>query len=131
LDVFEKLETPTELSMSLNLIGKIYLETENIDSCIITSNKALTLAKEMDNKITIKNAAETLYKAYNSINNTEKALSMHVLFSELKDSINSMNNHKKIIHQEYQNKYDKKQREAKLVIKKEKEKSFASGAKNS
>jgi len=47
------------------------------------------------------------------------------MFSELKDSLNSVENYKEIIQKEYQFKYEKKQRETRLVLHKEKEKAVA------
>lgn len=91
----------------LNNIGEIFNSIRIYDSTIVYGSKAFKLAQEIGSLKHIAATANVLYKAYKSLNQNSKALSMFELYVVAKDSLQRVENHNEIINQEYKYKYEK------------------------
>jgi hypothetical protein len=67
----------------------------------------MQLAKEMNSLSHIKNAAESLWKIHKKNGNSTKALEMHELFVDMRDSLESEENRMAIIRNEFEYAYEK------------------------
>ncbi len=105
------LETGKKISIikSYICIGSIFKKQGNYYKSIYYVEKALTLAHEVGVASEIKFASNLLYNIYKKAAQPAKALEMHELYIEMRDSINSMENKEAIIKLEYQYKYEKEQ----------------------
>ncbi|MCB0380317.1 MAG: tetratricopeptide repeat protein [Flavobacteriales bacterium] len=96
------------LASSYNNIGDVYQLTRQFNKSIEYGNKALTIAKEIEGIVEIRDASNALYESYKSLGNTSQALKMFELYVEMNDSIERQENQKELIRQEYKYSYDKK-----------------------
>ncbi len=96
------------ISESLTELAKIKLDKKEYAESEKFASKALRVAKEIEHTISIRNAAEVLYKLYKLKNNISGALQMHELFVLMKDSLSSERNRKSSLQKEFQIAYDKK-----------------------
>lgn len=118
-----KKETRNKLGIcnSLNIIGNIYLEqgdsasitgmtTQSLKkyaSAIDFSSRSLDIAQEIGFVIGSMRASKTLNKAYQAVGKYEQALEMYELHIAIRDSVESEQNRKIVIRQEYKYAYDK------------------------
>jgi len=121
LAVREELNDNKGLAGSLINIGGVYLLKNEFNRAIYYNRKALNKAREIGAVKQSRDAAQKLYKAYKSIGNVSKALEAHELFMKSKDSINSEENQKEIIRQEYEYEYDKQKLADSLTFVKQRE----------
>jgi tetratricopeptide (TPR) repeat protein len=73
--------------MALNNIASIHIYGNKLDSAQLLSEKALTLSKQVGFPQGISNASKRLYQVYKKQEHFTKALAMHELYMEMKDSI--------------------------------------------
>jgi len=92
---------------SLNNIGEIYYEQGDFTSAITSCTDAMTIAQEIGAEINIKSAANILFKAYKTSGRNKQALEMYELYITTRDSIESEENQRAVIRQEYKYEYEK------------------------
>ncbi|MFD2564474.1 tetratricopeptide repeat protein [Aquimarina rubra] len=92
----------------LRNIGENYNELGDYNNAIAYNKRALNQAQEIRNIIEIKEAAHALYNSYKATGNPRKALEMLELYIAKKDSIDSQQNQREVIRQEYKSSYEKK-----------------------
>lgn len=104
----EKVGEKGRLAKILADIGENYYELGDYKSAILYSSRALNQAQEIKKIIEAKRAAKTLYLSYKKLGKLSKALSLYELYIAKKDSIDSKENQRAVIRQEYKYAYEKK-----------------------
>ncbi len=107
LKIREEIGDKKGITTSLNDIGILYKNQGNYPLAIRYGSRSLKLAKEMGIALEITHAANALFESYKKNNQSKKALEMHELFIDMRDSINSEANRKEVIRQEYKYQYEK------------------------
>jgi len=107
LKIKEKLGDKVGIAASLNNIGSMYNDQGDYAKAIEYSTRALSIAQEIGIVTETKDASQVLWRAYRATGRYKEALRMHELFIESRDSINSEENQKEIVHQEYKYAYEK------------------------
>lgn len=95
------------ISISSRGIGSIHYKQDNNTNAIKYSYKSLKLAQEIGHVGEVRDAAYQLYNIYKTTGNINSALDMHELYIATRDSINSENNQREVIRQEYKYEYEK------------------------
>ena len=108
LKIVEEIGYQMEIPGHLVNIGEAYFELGEYEKALSHNNRALVLAKKMGTAEKIKLSTYSLWKIYKKIGNHKKSLEMFELYTATKDSINSIENQKAVIRQEYQYQYEKK-----------------------
>lgn len=108
LVIYEKFENTTELPMCLNSLGRVYYTKGENEKSIYYNKKALNLAENVGIPERIESAAESLYLNYKKKGNNKEALKMLELYNTMHDSLQSSENRKAILSQEYRYNYEKK-----------------------
>ena len=108
LFIYDKYDNKTELPMCLNSLGRVYYSKGENEKSIYYNKKALELAKEVGIPDRIDDAAESLYLNYKEKGNYYEALKMLELYTTMHDSLQSNENRKAILSQEYRYSYEKK-----------------------
>lgn len=96
-------------------------------NAITYSARGLNIAQEVGAAIETSSAANTLFGAYKATGRHKLSLEMHELYIATRDSIESEENHKEVIRQQFKYEYDKKEalaqaeNQKKLDIAKERE----------
>lgn len=107
IKVAEQTQDLTATSAAYNNISNIYVVQKRYDDAIRSANLAYDLARKVGAIGEIKNSAMSLYNAYSEKGDYKKAFEMHVVFTNVKDSISSEENKDEIIRQEYKSEYEK------------------------
>ena len=107
LEIQQTAGSKTGIAASKSQLAMTYLAMKNYSKAQEYGNDALLLARDMGNMALIRDASSTLYRAYKKTGQSGKALQMHELFIQSRDSITSENNHQEIVHQEYKYAYEK------------------------
>jgi len=107
LTIYEEIGDKQGIAASLNNIGNIYQEQGDYASTIAYCTRALTTAQEIGAAIETIGAANALYIAYKATRRHKLALKMYELYMATRDSLNSEENQKEVIRQEYKYEYDK------------------------
>ncbi|HYG53558.1 MAG TPA: tetratricopeptide repeat protein [Flavobacteriales bacterium] len=108
LKVREEMGDHIGICSTLDNIGTVYYDQKNYARSIEYTEKALEIARKAKLAHEIKSAALNLYRCYKFTKNFKKALDMHELFIRTVDSLQSDENEKALIQQEYQYQYEKK-----------------------
>lgn len=108
LTICEEIGNKYGLAVSLNNIGIIHQKKGEPLKAITYNTRALSIAKEIGSSVEIKKAAGALYKSYKSTGKIKSALEMYELHISYKDSIQSEENQKAVIRQEFKYEYEKK-----------------------
>jgi class 3 adenylate cyclase/Tfp pilus assembly protein PilF len=109
---------------TLIFTANMYYELNEINKALNIANQAYKIAMKIDVQENIKDSAELLYKIYKKQGNKADALGMHEQFIQLRDTLNSMENNREIISQQY--KYDYEKKEAIAQVEQEKKDAVAS-----
>ena len=88
-------------------LGNVYADLKDYKKASKYGTKALKISKEEELLDETKDAAMLLYQSYKELNITGKAFEMYELFILLRDSVDSEENRKAIIRQEYKYEYEK------------------------
>lgn len=94
-------------SSLLNNIGNIKFRQKDYGAAIDYSSRSYAIASQLNAAETIKKSSKSLWDAYKATGNYKKALEMHEIFQKTKDSIESEDNQKEVIRQEYKYEYEK------------------------
>ena len=87
LKIREEIGDKKGIATSLNDLGILYKNQGDYTRAIQYSSKSLKLAKEIGTALELTHAANALFEAYKKNNQSAKALEMHELFIEMRDSI--------------------------------------------
>ena len=122
IEVFKEIENQNGVATNLVNIGKVLLIRKELVKANEFAENALAIARITNSRELIRDASIILFNVNKQLNNTSKALEMYELFIAVRDSIDSEENQKEVLRQEYKYVYDKqvtadsiKQVEAKKV----------------
>lgn len=107
LEIREALNEQKGIAISLNAIGTVHEKLGEYDKAIAYGSRALAIAQEIDDATLIEDASYALWTAYRSTGHYQDALIMHELYLQTKDSLESEQNRKGIIRQEFKYEYEK------------------------
>ncbi len=96
----KEIEDYVSIALCYTLIGEVYYELKNYEKAITNGESALKTAKEFNLIKKIEDAGLLLFKAYNEKNRFEDALEMHVMSTEMRDSMRNQENTKKLVEQQ-------------------------------
>ncbi len=108
LKVREEVQDKRGITESLTEMAKIKLDKKELAEAEKFASKGLIIAKESKHILSIRNAADVLYKVYKLKNDLPRSLQMHELFVLMKDSFSNERNRKSSLQKEFQLAYDKK-----------------------
>ncbi len=114
LEVSLKIEKKTTETFSYNGLASLYLAQNKEKEAYNYSKKAYELAKKIGNAELIKESSELLAKSSNALGYYSEAYKFHVIFKAMNDSLYNEENIKKITGLEFQYKYDKEKKIAKI-----------------
>lgn len=107
LKLQEELGNKKGISASLNNISLVYQQKNDHPKAIEFARKSLDLANEAQAPIEIKDASNTLYNSYRKLGKHKEALEMFEIFVSTRDTLESEENEKEVIRQEYKYNYEK------------------------
>lgn len=109
LDASDKLGDVPNVYNCLNQLAQLDFFLKNYKSAEEYGLRALELAKQSESKQTLKSSYEVLYQIYEAQGKFGKAFEMLKKHDELEAEIESEENKRSLIHQEYQYEYFKKE----------------------
>jgi tetratricopeptide (TPR) repeat protein len=107
LSIREEIGDKSGIAHSLTNIGNIYYEQNQYAKALNYGERSLAIAQSIGATRAVKNAAQLLWKVYKRSNKFAEGLNMHELYIASRDSLNSEENQKAIIQQEYKYAYEK------------------------
>jgi len=107
IETFEETKNTREIAANLVNIAKIYLIKKNFQKAKGLSEESMTLARSIDARIQIRDASKVLYEVYKELKMHKESLAMHELYIATHDSIDSEENRKEVLRQEYKYAYEK------------------------
>ncbi len=107
LKIQEEIDDKRGMTSSIIYMGNIYFNQGNYRKAVSFGKRALELSRETGEVRAIKEASASLYKSYKKINRYGEALEMHELYIIMRDSIQSEENARAVISQEYEYNYEK------------------------
>lgn len=107
LKILEGIENPQTIAQSYSILASIYFVKGDIDKSKESGLKSLEIAMQIGYPKEIQNAAKVMADIYEIENNGMKALEMHKLYIEMRDSLQSIKNKTSTYQQEAQYEYDK------------------------
>lgn len=93
--------------IALQNLSQIYFELGQFQRSIELGQQSLKIARDIGIANETKNIAYTLYQSYKNENQYKDALDMHELYISTRDTIESQENQKEVIRQEYKYAYEK------------------------
>ena len=108
LAIDESLDDKESITHGLLNLAQIALKKGDLELAEKNASKGLAIAQEIDYIKNIKNSAELLYDIYAQQNKGMKALEMHKLFIQMRDSIDNINTRKVAIEQQAKYEYETK-----------------------
>lgn len=94
-------------------LGEIAFRNNQIDSAKYFGEKSLGISKELGYPRNLRDASSLLFRIYQSEGNANKALEMHILLSEMNDSLNNVDKNNAIIKEKLREEYESKTTELK------------------
>lgn len=107
LKISEEAGDKDGIALSLTNIGNSYYLRGNYSKAKESGEKALAIAQEINVTETIKIVSDLLWKVNKKLERYKSALEMHELYISARDSIQSEENQKEVIRQEYKYAYEK------------------------
>lgn len=107
LGIKQKLNDLNGISRSNYLIGTYYMKQQNYTEAIPYFKEGHRIAKETGSLYDLQNTSEELSKAYEALNQYDRAYQFHKLFKKYNDSLNLEQNTQKITKLHLQNEYRK------------------------
>jgi serine phosphatase RsbU (regulator of sigma subunit)/Tfp pilus assembly protein PilF len=92
---------------SLTNIANIYKEKEDFRLALESGEASFQIAQKSGAILILKDAALLLWEVNKTLGNYKNSLDMHELYTEIKDSISSDENHQEVLRQEFKYKYEK------------------------
>ncbi|HIA37087.1 MAG TPA: tetratricopeptide repeat protein, partial [Flavobacteriales bacterium] len=109
LKIFQEIGSRDKMAVSTLLISETYMIQNKYDLGLAYAKEGLNIAQKAGIPKHMRDAYNSLYKAYKHRGDLKRALKMHELYMEFKDSLNSEQNSKAFLQQEYKYKYEKEQ----------------------
>jgi len=109
LKIFKELGDIFSMASTMKNIGTYEFEMGKIKSAQISADRSLNMAKKIESPENIKRAAYLLSDVYKAQGKGMKALEMHKLYVQMKDSINNEETQKAAIRQQTQYEFEKAQ----------------------
>ncbi|MBK7668140.1 MAG: tetratricopeptide repeat protein [Sphingobacteriaceae bacterium] len=106
--LYNELEDKEGLASCLNNIANTYLREGRLTEAEKASLSSLEIGQQVGVPELVKEASESLYNIYKQQKKIDKALSMHELFIQMKDSIQNEKTRKESIRSQFQFEYDLK-----------------------
>lgn len=107
LHLYHQVNSKKGIASSTNNMAKTYLQLKNYKKAITLAKQSLAIGKASDINLEIKNAAQTLYQAYEAQGNNSEAYDLFQLYISTRDTILSEENQKQAIKQEFKYAYEK------------------------
>lgn len=107
LTIRREIKNKKGIASSLINIGSIYKDQGDYTSAKAYIKEALATAQEIGAAIETRNAANALYEVYKATGEYKQALEVYELYIVTKDSIDSEENQREVIRQEYKYVYEK------------------------
>lgn len=120
LVIREAIDDKRGVAISLLSLADIYREQGKTEEAYEFSIKAFNLANTTGAALEKRDAANLLWKLYAQKSNFQKALEMHELFIQTRDSLESEENQKEVIRQQYQYEYEKQAAQDSVLAEEEK-----------
>jgi tetratricopeptide (TPR) repeat protein len=108
LIITKELGFEKNIAHTLVSVGNIYHKSANNDTAIVYGLEALNLVRETSNILQISNAADLLYKSYESEGKKLKAFEMYKIYIQTRDSVLNKDNQKAILRQAFKYEFEKK-----------------------
>lgn len=108
IPLFEKADDPAGLASAYDCISRVHYKMKRHKEGIAAGEKALKLASDIGFTEDMSNAAFELYLHYEATGNFKKALAMHVLHTEMVDSMKSKEIHDKAVKEQMRYEFVKK-----------------------
>jgi tetratricopeptide (TPR) repeat protein len=108
LALWETLKDKKGIAHTLNNIAGIYFDNGDLTKATLYANKGYAAAKELGYPVDIAHSTKLLYEIYKKQNNGMKALEMHEIYMQMKDSINNESTRKTALKKQLQYEYEKK-----------------------
>lgn len=107
LKIKEEVGGKMGIAYSLNSIGNIYYIQGDYTKAIDKSSRALAISQELGVAIPTKEASSLLWKVNKKLGKYKKALEMYELYVTTKDNLESKENEREVVRQEYKYAYEK------------------------
>lgn len=107
LAIDEEIGDKIAMTSSLNSIGNLYADQGDYIKALDFSRRSVQIAQEIGAVRQTRNAAKSLWELHKKLGNYQQSLKMYELFVQMRDSIESEENQKEIISQQYKYAYEK------------------------
>jgi len=107
LKIREELEEEPGIAFNLSSLGKLKYDQKNYEQALDYAKRGLEIGQRIGDIEEIEHAAKILWLTYKAKRQYDRALSMHELYIDSRDSINSSNNQKEVIKKQAQYEFDK------------------------
>lgn len=94
-------------------LGEIALRKEMPDSALYFGEKSLALSRSIGYPRNLRDASSLLFRIYQQKGDAQKALEMHILYSEMNDSLNNVEKNNAVIKEKLRAEYERKTAEVK------------------
>ena len=108
LEIDKRIKAASGIANNLNYIGAAYRRQKKYSRSISHSLQALAMAQEIDDFSGIQGGAYSLCLCYKALGQHQKALEMHELYAQAKDSLETQKYAREVLHQQYQYEYQQK-----------------------
>jgi tetratricopeptide (TPR) repeat protein len=109
LAIRKEINDRSGMSASLHNLAQLLYDVGQIQRSTELEIEALQLAQETGMSTNIRDIAKSLVKNYKALDQPAKALEMHELYIQMRDSILSEENQKEVMRQQFQYDYEKKE----------------------
>jgi tetratricopeptide (TPR) repeat protein len=120
LTIRELIDDKRGIAISLLSMADIYREQGKTKEALLFSTRAFSIAISMGAALEQRDAAEILWKVHDKLGNYKTALEMHQLYILKRDSLESEENQKEIIRQQYSYEYEKQAEKDSVITAEEK-----------
>jgi tetratricopeptide (TPR) repeat protein len=124
LKLNEEIDDKKGISSSLTYLGETYQSLGEYKKSIACLERSVYIAQSQHLFIETLSSSQSLYQSYKAVGKYKEADEMNVLYTSLKDSMQSDENKKALVEQEFRYAYEKE----KAIDKKENEKQLAIAA---
>jgi tetratricopeptide (TPR) repeat protein len=105
--ILEEIGDKRALSIAQVNIGSVYSEYGDHKKALFYTNKGLKLGQELHNSEQIRDASRNSYESYKKLGKYSSAMEMYELYISTRDTIESEENKKEVIRQEFKRNYEK------------------------
>ncbi len=113
LNIRQEMNEPLYIAGSYNSLGHLYQLMGNYKDAIKYNLQALDMNKTINSNKLTQDCSKVVYQSYESLKDYKNALVYYKLYVAANDSVNNMESDRKMIEQQYQFEFDKKEALAK------------------